>query len=159
MDKLSFLILTGTAGLSKSERLRRVAGRRSFWVEGNATAFGMYQGLFENRDRPVVIDDVDSLYTDAAAVRLLKWLCRKDPIERLAWYPAVACLGIYVPGDLETESRVCVIANQWIANEWNGKSQTPTRRPCRTGGTWCFLALARGDSPQNRRVVLGPGGV
>ena len=79
----------------------------------NATAFGMYHGLFENRDRPVVMDDVDSLYTDAAAVRLLKCLCQTDPVKRLAWYSAAAGSGAGLPRDFETTSRVCVIANEW----------------------------------------------
>lgn len=113
--KLNLLILVGAAGIAKSQTLRGVVGRRAFWVEGNATAFGIYQGLCEHRDSPVVIDDVDSLYSDPGAVRLLKCLCQTDPMKRLAWYSGAAGTAASggIPREFETTSRVCIIANQW----------------------------------------------
>ena len=41
--------------------------------------------LWECRDEPVVIDDVDSLYADRAAVRLLKGLCQTEARKTVAW--------------------------------------------------------------------------
>src|SRR5262245_18825178 len=85
--RLDLLIVVGRPGLAKSQSFRRAAAD-ACWLEGNATAFGMYCALYHARDRLVVIDDVDSLYASAAAVRLLKCLCQTDPVKRLAWQSA-----------------------------------------------------------------------
>src|SRR5437763_1924557 len=73
---LNLLILVGRPGLAKSQSLRQAVPADTCWLEGNATAFGMYTALYEHRDRLVVIDDVDSLYASPAGVRLLKCLCQ-----------------------------------------------------------------------------------
>ena len=110
--KLNLLILVGTAGIAKSQTLRRVVGERALWIEGNATAFGIYEAIHEHRDRPIVIDDVDTLYTDRAAVRLLKCLCQTDPVKRVAWHSKAAGFS-GLPRVVETRSKVCIIANEW----------------------------------------------
>jgi hypothetical protein len=57
----NLLIIVGGAGLAKSQTIRQTVGDLALWIEGSATAFGMYQELWKHRDRPVVIDDVDAL--------------------------------------------------------------------------------------------------
>ena len=47
---LNLLILLGGPGLSKSRRVQGVVGDRACWIEGNATAFGMYMTLWEHKD-------------------------------------------------------------------------------------------------------------
>ena len=39
---LNLLILLGGPGLAKSQTVKRMVGKRACWIEGNATAFGMY---------------------------------------------------------------------------------------------------------------------
>ncbi len=113
-NKLNLLILVGAAGIAKSQMLRAVVGGRAFWVEGNATAFGIYQGIFQHLDESIVIDDVDSLYSDRAAVRLLKCVCQTDYVKRVGWHSATANLvAAGIPREFETRSRVCIIANEW----------------------------------------------
>jgi hypothetical protein len=46
---------------------------------------GLYQKLWDFRDRPVVLDDVDRLYADPVCVRLLKPLCGGGKAKRLSW--------------------------------------------------------------------------
>jgi hypothetical protein len=111
---LNLLILLGGPGLAKSQTVRRIVADDVCWIEGNATAFAMYVRLFRNRDRLVVIDDVDNLYSDRAAVRLLKCLCQTDPVKHIAWESAAARLEREgVPRSFETTSKVVLIANQW----------------------------------------------
>jgi hypothetical protein len=69
---LNLLVILGRPGVQKSRTMQRAGGERACWIDGSATAFGLYGQLYQERDRPVVIDDVDGLYTDRAAVRLLK---------------------------------------------------------------------------------------
>ncbi len=61
----------------------------------------------------MVIDDVDGLFADRAAVRLLKCLCQTDSRKRLGWFSA-ATAGDYqgIPSSFETTSRVAILANE-----------------------------------------------
>ena len=111
---LNLLILTGGPGLAKSRTVRARLRHDVCWIEGNATAFGMYAKLFACRGQVVVIDDVDSLYSNAQCVRLLKCLCQTEEEKRLAWHSAAASLerdGI--PREFSTRSRLLIISNDW----------------------------------------------
>ena len=111
---LNLLIVVGGPGLAKSQTVRRLVGERSCWIEGNATAFGMYVALWRHKDELVIIDDVDNLYSDRCAVRLLKCLCQTDPVKRVAWQSGSSRLEREgVPISFETQSRVALIANDW----------------------------------------------
>ncbi len=113
---LNLLLVIGRAGVAKSQTIRRAVGNQVCWVESNATAFGIYRQIYEHRDRLVVIDDVDSLYSDKAAVRLLKCLCQTDPVKNVAWHTASTrkeSEGEGLPIAFKTKSRVALIANDW----------------------------------------------
>jgi hypothetical protein len=112
--KLNLLIVVGRAGVAKSQSVRRVMTEPHCWIESNASSFGIYSTLYAHRDQLVVIDDVDSLYADRSAVRLLKCLCQTDPVKTLAWHTASAGSAPgALPRSFKTTSRVCIIANDW----------------------------------------------
>jgi hypothetical protein len=118
--KLNLLFIIGRAGIAKSKTVGNTLGSAVCWIESNATAFGIYTKLWDHRDELVVIDDVDSLYTDRAAVRLLKCLCQTDPIKNIAWHSAaVGGSDQAVPREFQTTSRVCIIANDWKSLDAN----------------------------------------
>ena len=111
---LTLLILLGTAGLQKSRIVRETLAPKACWFEGNATAFGMYRQLYRHRDQPVVIDDVDAIYTDRAAIRLLKSLCQTEARKRISWHSGSPTLDREnIPQEFTTTSRVLLIANEW----------------------------------------------
>jgi len=72
---LNLLLIIGRPGVQKSRagppfgRCPAAVGGRACWIDGSATAFGLYGQLYRQRDRPVVIDDVDGLYADRAAAQ------------------------------------------------------------------------------------------
>lgn len=110
---LNLLVVLGLPGLAKSQTVRRVVPD-ACWIEGNATAFGVYAAAWHHRDRMMVLDDVDSLYAERNAVRLLKCLCQSDPVKRVSWQSASTALDKQgVPRSFETSSRVIIIANEW----------------------------------------------
>ena len=111
--KLNLLVIIGRAGIQKSSVVRDAVGRRACWVDGNATAFGLYRELFRNQHAPIVIDDVDSLYSDRSSVRLLKSLCQTEQLKRVAWHSAETTRGQGIPSSFQTSSRVAIIANEW----------------------------------------------
>jgi len=113
-EKLNLLILVGPAGTAKSQSVQAAIGDKACWIEGNATAFGIFTKLWKHRDKLVVIDDVDSLYADRAAVRLLKCLCQTNPVKTVQWNTAAVGKDAEgVPKEFQTSSRVCIIANDW----------------------------------------------
>jgi hypothetical protein len=112
---INLLILVGPPGVAKTQTVKQaLEGKDYNLVEGNASAFGLYQSLYEHRDELTVIDDIDALYSDKAAVRLLKCLCQTDAVKRLGWFSAAAGLTREgLPKEFETRSRVALIANDW----------------------------------------------
>ncbi len=72
-------ILVGADSLGNSRSVRSVLNVEACWIEGNAPLFGMYARLCQNRDKFIVIDDIDALYADRNGVRLLKCLCQLEP--------------------------------------------------------------------------------
>ena len=106
------LILVGGAGLAKSQIMKRALGKRALTIEGSASAWGMYQALWQNRGKLVLIDDVDELYRDQSSVRLLKCLCQTDATKSVAWYTGATDQS-GIPRQFETTSKVCIIANEW----------------------------------------------
>ena len=108
------LILIGAGGLAKSRTVRAMLGDNACWIEGNATPFGMYAKLYQNRDRFIVIDDVDGLYADRSGVRLLKCLCQTEEEKTVAWHSDARGLERQgIPREFTTKSRVVIISNDW----------------------------------------------
>lgn len=111
---MNLLIIIGSPGLSKSRTVRTVLNDKASWIEGNATAFGMYFELYRNRNRLVVIDDVDSLYSDKNSIRLLKCLCQTEEEKSVGWHSATRALEkAGIPREFVTRSRVIIICNDW----------------------------------------------
>lgn len=111
---LNFIILLGTAGLQKSRMMRDAIGTATCWIEGHATPLAVYMQLYRHRDELVVIDDVDALYSDRTAVRLLKTLCQTEDRKRVAWLSNSRVLEHQsIPHEFITRSRVAIIANEW----------------------------------------------
>ena len=111
---INLLILLGRPGLGKSRAFGEAVGPAALWVRGNATAAGLYRSLWLHRDAPVVIDDVDGVERDPASARLLKCVCETEPVKELCWGSQAAFLAAEsIPRAFSTQSRVCIIANQW----------------------------------------------
>jgi len=111
---LNLLFVLGDPGLGKSQCFRRAVGASACWIDGTATAFGMYCLAYENRDMPLVLDDVDGLHADKDGIRLLKCICQTDALKRISWQSnASALTSRNIPRQFTTTSRVAIIANQW----------------------------------------------
>jgi len=111
---LNLLMLCGHPGLGKSQCFRRALTSKVCWIDGNASALGIYVLAHQHRNQPMVLDDVDGLYRDRQGIRLLKALCQTDKVKTVSWQTATATrLGI--PRQFSTTSRVAIIANQWTS--------------------------------------------
>ena len=126
--QLNLVLLIGRHGTAKTEHAKRVigfseeevhrkggdgAGRRVLYVEGHAQPFGFYNALWEHRDCPVILDDLDKLYAKPDCVRVLKPLCSNQPRKRITWYTKATMSGDGPPPSFVTSSNVILIANEW----------------------------------------------
>lgn len=118
--ELNLMIIVGRPGIAKSETIRSTI-KHACWIEGSATAFGMYGELYRHQDSPVCIDDVDDLCSDKASVRLLKSLCQTRQSKTLRWLSNAAVQN-GLPTEFETCSSVCIIANEWSNPNENVKA-------------------------------------
>jgi len=123
---LGLVLLLGRPGTGKSESVRRVLSissihdvepdhhpARVLHIEGHLQPFGLYRQLWEHRDLPVVLDDLDRLYADPDCVRLLKPLCDTIRRRRLNWLTNLTMNEGNVPPSFTTTSSVILIANEW----------------------------------------------
>jgi hypothetical protein len=124
--EFGLLLLLGRHGTGKSESVRRSLdcaptdegngnglGPDVLYVEGHMQPFGLYRDLWEHRDQPVVLDDLDKLHADGNCVRLLKPLCNTERAKRITWLSNLTMNDGEVPTSFVTTSNVILIANEW----------------------------------------------
>ena len=123
--ELGLVLLLGRHGTGKSESVKRALGvspgeeccdtatKRVLHVEGHMQPFGLYCHLWEYRDCPVVLDDLDRLYGDPHCVQLLKPLCNTQPVRRIHWLTNITANSNDTPASFCTTSSVILIANEW----------------------------------------------
>jgi len=126
--ELDLVLLLGRHGTGKTHGVKQALGiagtendeddlaENSFgalYVEGHAQPYGLYVKLWEYRNCPVVIDDLDKLYAKPDCVRLLKPLCNTTPVKRLTWFTNTTHRSPDVPDSFTTTSNVILIANEW----------------------------------------------
>ena len=124
--ELGLVLLIGRHGTGKSEGVKRalrmtgavectgtVTKPRVLYIEGHMQPYGLYRHLWEHRNHPVVLDDLDKLYADADCVRLLKPLCNTERTKRIAWLTNLTLNANDVPASFSTTSNVILVANEW----------------------------------------------
>lgn len=111
---LRLMLVCGPPGTGKSYAVRRAVGDRAAWVDGNASAFGVYCLAYQHLDNPIVLDDVDRFHRDRNGTRLLTALCQSDSGSWVSWETDAARLRRdNIPQRYYTSSRVCLVCNSW----------------------------------------------
>lgn len=114
---LDILIIEGSAGAGKSSAMRKaledVEDYEYCWLEGRLSAVYLYEKAYQYRDCPIILDDIDSLYSDKNAVQVLKQLCQTDKEKVVMWSTKTGTLDEDTPRSFTTKSQVCLITNRW----------------------------------------------
>lgn len=117
--KLPLLVLHGPPGTAKSTSVRKAFphGLKARWVNGTASAFGLFGELRRHRNLPFVLDDLDDAFRDKALVRLMKQVCQTDAVRRISWVTNANKASYGEDGEdgrsFETTSRIILILNDW----------------------------------------------
>lgn len=109
------LILVSWPGTGKTTILEKaVKDNARILKGGQLTAFQFYKELYQNRDRLIVLDDIDRLYRDRETVNLLKCVANTDPVKVVGWHSSTHKLSqANIPREFETTSKVAITANDW----------------------------------------------
>ena len=111
---LKLMLVCGPPGVGKSYLIRKAVGDNAAWVDGNASAFGLYCFAYQNLDLPIVLDDVDRFYRDKNSTRLLTALCQSDSGSWVSWETDAKRLKTdRIPTRYYTSSHVCLVCNSW----------------------------------------------
>jgi len=122
---LGLVLLLGRHGTGKTESVRQIfsnpqtsdcapsADQGALYVEGHMQPFGLYRQLWDYRNCPIILDDLDRLYADPDCVRLLKPLCNTVREKRLHWLTNLTMNDGALPSSFTTASSVILIANEW----------------------------------------------
>lgn len=115
---LEIMIIEGLAGTGKStisrNSLTGVPNKDYLWIEGRISAICLYEKLYNHRDLPVFIDDVDGLYRDRECVNILKCLCQTWQEKTIMWNTKSMSRGMSTT-EFTTKSKVCILTNSWKA--------------------------------------------
>ena len=110
-----FLLLVGSPGSGKSRQVKtNLAGKKHSWIDNHAANLGLYCSVYEAKDSPVVLDDINHLLKSKMACSLLKALTQTEETRSVSWESTSKALEERkVPRRFETSSPICLIANQW----------------------------------------------
>jgi len=110
-EHLDLLLIIGTYGSGKSKTLRKAIGDKALIINGRNTPMMVYTDLYHARNRPVLIDDCESMLEQKAGKELLRNLCETDAVKEISWNTASMR---EVPKKFKTSSKVCIICNRWV---------------------------------------------
>jgi len=117
---LNFVILIARPGVGKTNTFYGEMCQDAHLIEGGLSPVKLYCRLFDHRDKPVVFDDVDTLFNKDEGVNLLKQLGQTDSVKRLSWDKASPVLKEEgVPTTFKTKSRMMIFANKLTTIEEN----------------------------------------
>jgi hypothetical protein len=101
------------AGYGKTSLLKEVMGKDDYvFINTHSTPLKTYLNLFEKRDCPVIMDDIDAMFSSAIMTSLLKSLADTSSVKELHYNTTSSLLG-NAPENFKTTSNVCILANEF----------------------------------------------
>lgn len=109
----NLLIIIGPPGTAKSTAVKnRLVDPRI--IEGGARPYRLYMELHEHKDKDIVLDDADKVWSNKDGVFLLKLVTQTQREKRLQWNSNTPEIRSgELPAEFTTTSRVLIVANSW----------------------------------------------
>lgn len=117
----NLLGVVGHPGIGKSRTFRDVLEESAApycYLQGHIKPFVLFQQLYFNRDRLLVIDDADTLFSDPTCVPLLKAVLETERVKIVSWHSKAIDEGT-IPRSFTTSSPVAILCNQWTTVNQN----------------------------------------
>lgn len=111
------LIVTGEGGLGKTHSVMEVISEKGLydfeWVQfkGYSTARGLYNTLYDNKDKLIVFDDCDSILEDRVAVNILKSALDSYESRKISWMSRMS-RGDEYPQQFDFTGQIIFISNK-----------------------------------------------
>ena len=114
-NNIDLLILEGIGGLSKSRIVEEVMKDKEYLkIVSHVSPMKLYMLGYEHQNKPIIIDDIDTLLQNDSNVSLLKMFCDTSETKEINWYTTSEILEKEgVPSRYETKSKVVIITNSF----------------------------------------------
>jgi len=115
---LTLLILQGECGIGKTEGIKEAfQGFDYVSLSTHITPLSLHISCYENKDKPICLEDIDELLKSPISVSLMKQLTETRTVKRLSYHSTSNRLT--VPPSFETTSRVLISCNALQADNPN----------------------------------------
>jgi hypothetical protein len=113
-QKIPILMLISRAGLGKTEMVENTLKDIDYgYVNSHVSPLALYEIGYRYRNKPIVIDDIDSIMHDEDNVSLLKQYAETKPVKKIRWKTTSATLeGLGLPQEFDTTSNIMFIGNK-----------------------------------------------
>jgi len=107
---IDLLIVKGDPGLGKTHTIRNIMKNYNHvYINTHITPLSAYILLYNNRDRPVIIDDIDALLNNEKLVSLLKQAGETVKEKTLQWHSTK--LPEEIEPEFKTRSNLLIVCN------------------------------------------------
>ena len=125
---LKFLIIYGDAGLSKSYHVKHTCTGIHI-IKCHVSPLGLYTTLYEQKDDPIFMDDLDEIYNDKICVKILKAATESDDKRLVSWTSTVGSVRDAgdpddgrVPNEFFMTGPILLVSNDWSLHSANLKA-------------------------------------
>lgn len=116
---VDLLVIRGQSGTGKTYTIKqRTDNDEGIRIAGEISPLATYKKLWRNRDKPIVLDDIETLMMNRKRRSLLKNLADTYEVKELEWDTTSPQLNP-APQSFTTTSNVCLIANELNARGLN----------------------------------------
>jgi hypothetical protein len=115
------LILVGEGGIGKTHSVMQVVSEKKLLpcqyvvIKGYSTARGLYNTLFDNRDKIIIFDDCDSILEDKVALNILKSALDSYERRTISWMSRMARNDEY-PQQFDFTGSIIFISNKSMSS-------------------------------------------
>jgi len=116
--KIELLILQGEAGIGKTASIKEaIEEKEHLFLTSHCTPLEFHNLLYENRNKSIVLEDMDKMLKSPIMVSLLKQLCETRQVKEIQYSSTTGRLT--VPRSFKTSSNVLISCNKLLARDKN----------------------------------------